>query len=117
MTQTLTPDMLAWGYTIADPGTYFLAGRTWLLGEDGIRIESSGVTLDLKGYTITANPQTKACISLKRGATRVRIQDGAVQGDMHLRADARMVAPAHFCMLARRPKPSRRAEATQRLLP
>ena len=80
MSEALTPDMLAWGYTITHPGTYTLVGRTWLLGTEGIRIEASGVTLDLQGFTIMGNPETKACISLKRGATRVRVQDGSVQG-------------------------------------
>ena len=80
MSEALTPELLTRGYGITRSGTYTLTGNTFLLGKNGIRIEVSDVTLDLHGFTITASPETTACVSLRKGTHRICIQDGALQG-------------------------------------
>lgn len=63
-------------YTITQPGSYYLATNVNST-EHGIVIQSSGVTLDLMGFSLTGNGSSWTGIWLK-GTTNVVIRNGMV---------------------------------------
>jgi hypothetical protein len=74
------------GFTINQPGSYYLVGSLTVAGGNGINIAASGVTLDLRGFTIssTANPPVGAGVQISdptnQGLRNISIQNGHISG-------------------------------------
>jgi hypothetical protein len=93
-------------YTISQQGSYVLNGNlTGVVGQDGITISASNVTIDLQGfeisgggssgYAITGLPLNPANVAVRNGTIRnwdggqaVRLGDGAVVDDLRVYASA-----------------------------
>ena len=71
-------------FTITQPGSYYLTTNLTLSGGDAITIATSGVTLDLNGFTIssTANPASGTAILLSDALKNVAILNGHIQGSV-----------------------------------
>lgn len=71
-------------YTISAPGSYYLTGNlTGVSGQDGIKIESNDVTLDLRGFTLQGVPGSDNGVEITTGAiTRraITIKNGTARG-------------------------------------
>ncbi|MHC5209246.1 MAG: NosD domain-containing protein [Planctomycetota bacterium] len=65
-------------YSIERPGMYVLAGN--LAAEEGITIQASGVTLDLRGFALTGKVDSHDGISMRGNRTDVEIRNGTVTG-------------------------------------
>lgn len=75
------------GFTIDQPGAYYLKGNLTVAAGDGIAIGSDGVTVDLRGFAITstANPAEGAgvrILDLQGGGARraIAIENGHITG-------------------------------------
>jgi hypothetical protein len=70
-------------FTITSPGSYYLTGDITTSGPDtGITIGSSNVTLDLSGFTITADAANSGiCISFSAQGS-IDIRNGALRGGL-----------------------------------
>jgi len=71
-------------FTITQPGSYYLTTNLTLSGGDAITIATSGVTLDLNGFTIssTANPASGTAILLSNAIKNITILNGHIQGSV-----------------------------------
>jgi hypothetical protein len=71
-------------FTITEPGSYYLTTNLTVSGGDAITIATSGVTLDLNGFTIssTANPASGTAILLSDALKNVAILNGHIQGSV-----------------------------------
>jgi hypothetical protein len=69
-------------FLIATPGSYYLTTNLTVAGGDAITIVASGVTLDLKGFTIssTAPAATGTAILLTNSPADVTICNGHIRG-------------------------------------
>lgn len=65
---------------ISSPGSYYLSANLVVTKPDGIRIAASGVTLDLRGFTISHATSGSAGIRLGTGIMRCTVQNGTVTG-------------------------------------
>ena len=68
--------------TISQPGSYYLTHNLTVSAGDGIDINTSGVTLDLNGFTISSTAASAAGfgISLNSGLRNITIANGFIQG-------------------------------------
>lgn len=65
---------------ITQPGSYYLAENvTGVPGQPGISIQSSNVTLDLRGFSLTGVPGSGYGIVVSGGLQRVAIRNGIIQ--------------------------------------
>jgi parallel beta-helix repeat protein len=65
-------------FTITQPGSYYLtANLTGTSGQNGINVNTSGVTIDLGGFTLTGVPGSLNGISIPSGSTTV-VRNGSV---------------------------------------
>jgi hypothetical protein len=71
-------------FTITQPGSYYLTTNLTFSGGDAITIATSGVTLDLNGFTIssTANPASGTAILLSDALKNITILNGHIQGSV-----------------------------------
>ena len=71
-------------YTISSPGSYYLTGNlTGTTGQDGIKIESNDVTLDLRGFTLQGVPGSSNGVEITTGAIyrrAITIRNGTARG-------------------------------------
>jgi hypothetical protein len=69
-------------FTISQPGSYYLTTNLTVSSGSAITIATSGVTLDLNGYTIrsTANPANAAAIWIENGLRNLVIMNGNIEG-------------------------------------
>lgn len=69
-------------YTIASPGSYYLAQNLSVSSGDAIVIAADDVSLDLNGYTIssTANPAAGAAIAIANTRSNIQISKGQIRG-------------------------------------
>ena len=70
------------GFTIQNPGSYYLIARLTVTSGDGITINSSGVTLDLGGFTIVSSIGGTAGsgITTASGVSSITILNGTIRG-------------------------------------
>ena len=74
------------GFTINQPGSYYMVGNVTVAGGNGINIAASGVTLDLRGFTIssTANPPAGTGIQMadpaNQGLRNISVSGGHITG-------------------------------------
>ena len=66
--------------TITQPGSYYLATNLTVSGGTAIVIQANGVTLDLRGFTISSTAATAAgtAILLNGSVTNIAIYDGQI---------------------------------------
>lgn len=70
-------------YTISQPGSYYLTGNlTGVAGQNGILITTSGVTLDLNGFTLQGVPGSSMGIRVEQTTFKraITIRNGIVRG-------------------------------------
>lgn len=71
-------------YTITSPGSYYLTGNlTGVAGQDGIKIESNDVTLDLRGFTLQGVPGSGNGVEITTGAIfrrAITVRNGTARG-------------------------------------
>jgi len=69
-------------FTISQPGSYYLTTNLTVSGGDAITIATSGVTLDLNGFTIssTTNPASGTAVLINDGLRDITIQNGHIRG-------------------------------------
>lgn len=68
-------------YIITQPGSYYLTGNITVSTGDAIRIQASGVTLDLNGFQITSTltgSSLGTAISINGAASRITIRNGSI---------------------------------------
>jgi hypothetical protein len=77
-----TPITNGTAVTISASGSYYLTTNITVAGGDAITINTSGVTLDLNGFTIASTAPSAAGtgILLGSGARNIKILNGSIQG-------------------------------------
>ncbi len=70
------------GFTISQPGSYYLTGNVTVASGDGIVITGNDVSLDLRGFTIaTTAPDAEGCgILLPGSPAGIAIANGRILG-------------------------------------
>lgn len=77
--QTNTPSDGTASFVISQPGSYYLVGNlTGEIGKDGIRIDSSDVTIDLNGHWLLGVAGTTHGIAAPVAVDRIRIANGTI---------------------------------------
>ncbi|MGI8908254.1 MAG: hypothetical protein ACR2IE_17410 [Candidatus Sumerlaeaceae bacterium] len=71
-------------YVISQPGSYYLAGNITVASGNAINILTSGVTLDMNGFTIssTANPAAGVGIQITGSIANISIRNGNIRGQV-----------------------------------
>lgn len=66
---------------LSAPGSYFLSGNiTGTSGQDGIEITTSGVSLDLSGFSLVGVAGSLSGINLVAGIEQIEISNGTISG-------------------------------------
>jgi hypothetical protein len=70
------------GFNISQPGSYYLATNINVTTGNAISINTSGVTLDLNGFTIssTASPNSGFGVLISSGLSDITIRNGHIRG-------------------------------------
>jgi hypothetical protein len=78
---TNTPGDSSNVFVISQPGSYYLTGNVaGVASKNGIRINASGVTLDLNGFALNGISTSFAGIFCGGGVTRVTVLNGTIAG-------------------------------------
>ncbi|MGB8169019.1 MAG: NosD domain-containing protein [Chthoniobacteraceae bacterium] len=68
-------------YRITVPGSYYLTGPiSGVEGKNGISIEASDVTIDLRGFSVTGNPGSFTGVRFTDGNNRLTLRNGTING-------------------------------------
>ncbi|MEM1423049.1 MAG: right-handed parallel beta-helix repeat-containing protein [Planctomycetota bacterium] len=82
LTQASAPGDASALFRITAPGSYYLTRgvSSSVAGQAGVSIETSNVTLDLNGYTLSGAPGTGDGVRIASGLIGVTVRDGFVRG-------------------------------------